>query len=432
MVGKWQRVVALGGVLSSAIALFSAAPALAGPNGTFGGPTPDHIFGSGSDTTSILMLHLDGLYITSEGCNTIANPPTPQPLDFSCQAPDPPGTITSENYEHDVISEYSFLGSGAGIKQLCTQGQAGTAYLDFARSSRAPKASDCTGLHFVAYARDGISVEASDTAVPLSGIHGMNNPDPLCTGLGFCLTQTQIKGIYANCTITNWNQVGGNNQTIIIYTPQANSGTRQTFETFLGISDSTICITTDGQPISQGQVPENQNSGIKSADYPGFIFEFSFGLFHTEVNPTNTTASSQFLLAAVDGIPMTVANIEAGSVPYSRFLFNVFCSTTAATTCGAGTGHIVTQKTVDYVGEEGWICKPGVNENPGWIGNQNIPALDGSMPDAQAPHVLSPHYNTNWVNLIIKKIQSRGFGTFAIGQIGSGDTNTDHCRLTVT
>ncbi len=427
MAGKWRRVIAFGAVLSSAAVVTTAAPVWAGPIGTAGGPTPDKILGSGSDTSQILMLHLDGLYNISEGC-LIAAPNTA--LDFSCKNPDPLGTIVTENYEHDIISEADFIGSSTGIKQLCTQGVAGTAYIDFARSSRGPKSSDCTQLHFVAYARDGISVEASDTAVPQSGINGMSNPDPLCTGLGWCLTQTQVKGIYANCTITDWSAVGGNAGTIIIYTPQGGSGTRSQFETFLGISDSSICITTNGQPISQAQVPENQNTGIVPADIPHFIFPFSFAIYHTEINPTG--APGGFQLASIDGIAVNATTIANGSFPYGRFIYNVFCSSTAMGTCGAGPSHLVTQKTVDYVGEEGWICKPGTNENALWVGNGNVPALDTVNPAAQAPHVTSPHFNQNWSTIIQRKIVSRGFGGISIGVIGGGDINSDHCRLTVS
>jgi ABC-type phosphate transport system substrate-binding protein len=443
MRGNWQRVAALGGILSTVAALVVAAPSLAGPPGTAGGPTPDNIIGSGSDTSQILMLHLDGLYNVSEGCKQDNGVGV---LDLSCLAPDPtsPVTIVSENYEHDIIREADFVGSSVGIKQLCTQGVAGTLYIDFARSSRGPS-GDCTGLHFVAYARDGVSVEASDTAVPLSGIHGMSNGDPLCAGLGWCITQFQLKAIYANCTLDSWNDgtaagvnstnLGGNAAAgpIEIYTPQSGSGTRSAFEKFLGAGvNSSGCIVPDGQPISQAGVPENQNTGIVAADIPHFIFPFSYAIFHTEVNPTNTTASSTFLLAAIDGVAVTAATIANSTFPYGRFIYNVFCSTTAAGTCGAVPGHIVTQKTVDYIGEEGWICKPGTNENALWVGNGNVPALDASQPDAQAPHVTSPHYQANWATLISKKIQSRGFGAIGIGLIGGGDPNSDHCRLTVT
>ncbi|MDX6547699.1 MAG: superfamily domain [Gaiellales bacterium] len=46
----------------------------------------------------------------------------------------------------------------------------------------------------------------------------MHNTSGSCSGsTGFCLTQTQLQGIFVNCTITNWNQVGGANAAIKIY-----------------------------------------------------------------------------------------------------------------------------------------------------------------------------------------------------------------------
>lgn len=434
MTRHWRRLLAIGSAFASAVTLGSATAVVAGAPGTGGGPTAETILGSGSDTTMLLMLHLNGLYTVSEGCDKFNS--TVKPLDFSCIAPDPAGTITSENYEHDQVVQADFVGSSTGVSQVCTQGQAGTAYIDYARSSRGPKAGDCTGLHFVAYARDGISLESHSDGTVASGIFNMNNPDPLCTGLGFCLTQAQVKGIYGSpCSIKNWNQVGGQNQVIQIYTPQGGSGTRSQFETFLGISDSTVCITANGQPASHySMVPENQNTGILPGDINTFIFPFSFAIYLTEINNTGG-----FALAKVDGVTPSAATIGCLTgppactiFPYSRYVYNVFCSTTAATSCGGGAGHIVTQKSVDYVGEEGWICKPGVNENPAWVGNGNVPALDTFQPNAQAPHVASPHYGVNWVNLIQQKIRKLGFAPLAIDVIGGGDLNSDHCRLTTT
>ncbi|HXA41284.1 MAG TPA: substrate-binding domain-containing protein [Candidatus Solibacter sp.] len=426
-----------GAGLVSAISIFgiSATTALAGPNGTGGGPTAEKIIGSGSDTTQIMMMHLDGLYMISEGCAKSTS--SVKPLDFSCISPDPAGTIVSENYEHDQVQEADFLGSSTGIAQLCSQGTAGTANIDYARSSRGKKSSDCTGLHFVAYARDGIAVESFNDGTAASGIFGLNNPDTLCPANTWCLTQTQLKAIYGSCTITNWSQVGGQNQVIQIFTPQSGSGTRSQFETFLGITDSSVCITTDGQPASQANVPENQNTGIENTGFQKtFIFPFSFAIFKTEIN---NTAVPGYLLASIDGVTASPATIgcEAGpptctAFPYSRYVYNVFCSTNTAGTCGAGASHMVTTKTADYVGEEGWICKPGSNENAGWVGNGNVPALDTSNPNAQAPHGASPHFLNNWATIIATKIRSRGFAPLAIATIGSGDLNQDHCRLITT
>lgn len=438
MLDKSRRLLAIGGALGSALALATVATVSAS---TGGGPIAQRVQGSGSDTTQILMMHLDGLYMVSEGCEQLGSP---QPLDFSCEAPDPTGTILSENYEHDQLQEADFLGSSVGITQVCTQGQAGTAAVDFARSSRGTKTSDCKGLHFVAYARDGISLEAYNDGTAASGIDAMNNPDPLCTGLGFCLTQAQIQGVYKNCTITNWSQVGGQNLTMQIYTPQSGSGTRSQFETFVGTSDSSACIVADGQPASHyTNVPENQNTGIAAADKTTAIFPFSYAIFDTEVS-TSITNTPGYNLTKIDGVAPTVSpsggtigcvgGVPPGctAFPYSRYVYNVFCASNAAGTCGdpAGTGHVATQPTINYVGEEGWLCKPGLNEpaGAGWVG-AGSPPVDANQ---SLPHEVSPHYGVNWQILISKKISSRGFAPLPVATIGGGDIDSDHCRLVTT
>jgi ABC-type phosphate transport system substrate-binding protein len=425
MIGKWRRLLALGGSLGAALALVSAVPAQAT---TGGGPTPNSILGSGSDTTQLLMHGLDGLYILSEGCAKFTN--ATHPLDFSCIAPDPAGTILSENYQHDQVHEADFLGSSTGVKQLCTQGQAGTANIDFARSSRGPKQGDCTGLHFVAYARDGISIEANDDGTAGSGINAMNNPDPLCAGLGFCLTQAQIQGVYKNCTITNWSQVGGRNLTMQIYTPQSGSGTRSQFETFVGTTDSSACITKAGQPASHFNVPENQNTGIAAADKTTAIFPFSFAIFSTEINN-----AGGYRLSSIDGVAPTPASIgcligppTCTIFPYSRYVYNVICSSNGAGTCGTAPGRLATEATANYVGEEGWICKPSTTEDPNWLG-AGTPPVGANASNA---HGVSPHFATNWQTLIANKISALGFAPLGLDTIGGGDINSDHCRLSTT
>src|SRR5262245_7214164 len=252
-------------VLASLLAVGAALAALVPGAGQVlasggGGPTASSILGSGSDTTQFMMSDVDKLYLYSPGCAQIPTPSGPTPwLDFSCQSPDPAGTITTENYVHDQVHQAYFLGSSNGISQLCGQGNPGVAHIDYARSSRAPRTGDCAGMNFVAYARDGISVETAN--VSGSGAFGMNNTTGggLCTGKGICLTQQNLKDIFVNCTITNWNQVGGNNVPITIYTAQPGSGTRATFDGFLGGSSDT-CI-----PAAQKAthiIPENNNSGL--------------------------------------------------------------------------------------------------------------------------------------------------------------------------
>src|SRR5262245_60528631 len=76
------------------------------------GEKPSNVQGSGSDTSYFMMNALDGLYNTSAGCNVIKPPtdPNPQALDNSCY-PDTDGTITTENYRHDLVNGFAPLGS---------------------------------------------------------------------------------------------------------------------------------------------------------------------------------------------------------------------------------------------------------------------------------------------------------------------------------
>jgi ABC-type phosphate transport system substrate-binding protein len=353
-----------------------------------GGPVAQSVLGSGSDTTQFMMQGLDGLYMFSPGCQQLAPTGTTQWLDFSCLSPDPAGTVTTENYQHDQVHEAYFLGSSNGVLQMCEQGQSGVAHIDFARSSRAPATGDCSGLHFVAYARDGLSAEAWDKAgTKPSGIHNMNNQSGTCAGsTGYCLTQAQLQGIFITCAITNWSQVGGNNVAISIYTPQAGSGTRKTWDKFLG-GDSSHCIPAPLQATHI--IPENSNTPIK--DTTKAIFPFSFGVWTTQVNGKGGAK-----LAAVDNVAPSATTIGDGSFPYGRFLYNVFLPGTSS------------QAAVNYVGEEGWICKPS------------------------ASHATNPVTGNNYRTDISNTITANGFVPEPNGVIGGGDPNSDFCRLFVS
>src|SRR5215472_17578675 len=217
------------------------------------GPISSNILGSGSDTTWFMMSNLDVLYNLSPGCNQIGTSQASaetQVYNFQCYQPDPAGTITTENYAHDQVHEANFLGSSNGIFQLDHQTTPGVSHIDFARSSRGPRGSDLTGLHFVAYALDAIIWEAWDRGSSASGINGMNNTSAGCNGSSFhyCLTPVQLYHIYGDCTITNWNQVGGNNVAMTKYTPQPGSGTRSTFEAFLAAAGGVASVNSANCP----------------------------------------------------------------------------------------------------------------------------------------------------------------------------------------
>lgn len=357
------------------------------------------VLGSGSDTTQFMMNSLDSLYRFTPGCQQVAASGQTQPLDFSCILPDPPNTITTENYAHDQVTEASFLGSSNGINQLCEQGQAGVALISFARSSRAPRIGDCTGMNFVAYAKDAIPFEVFPmvNGNPNPIFTGFNNPDPLCAGKGICLTQAQLQGIFVNCSITNWNQVGSTQNAPItshIYAAQSGSGTRSTFDGFVG-GNSQTCITNTADHV----INENQNQTIfANGDEANAIFYFSFGVYQLNVVP-NPDGSQ---LGGIDGVDPTTGTIGDGSFPYTRFLYNVYCRS-----CSSGINATVPTK--KYVGEkDGWICK------------------------TPAKHANDPLTGVNYATEINGTISGNGFVNIPDGPIGGGVSGISGCRLFTT
>ena len=106
---------------------------------------------------------------------------------------------------------YDPTGSGAGI----TGASEGT--LDIGLSSRALK-EDETGLVGTTFALDGIAII-------------VNNENTVTD-----LSLEQIKGL-ADGTITNWSEVGGPDAPVVLIGREAGSGTRDGFESIVGVED---------------------------------------------------------------------------------------------------------------------------------------------------------------------------------------------------
>src|SRR5262249_50211857 len=211
--------------------------------------------GSGSDTSQNVMMRLDAAYNFAPGCDNLHS--TKPNLDSHCNFKQPRGLV---NPWHDTIAERYAIGSSNGINQLCGQGQGGISSVDFARSSRVPKSSDCHGLHFVEFAQDAVSWEA------FPGVTGSGST-ALFAGSRSLLV-SDLTNIVENCSTTNWNQVGGGAGAITIYVPQAGSGTLGTFAAAVGTSSSDNleeCIPSGdpdaGNPGSH-KILENENASI--------------------------------------------------------------------------------------------------------------------------------------------------------------------------
>jgi hypothetical protein len=340
---------------------------------------------------------LDVLYNGTPGCEIIATPPNPQLFDYKCLA-DNAGTVKTENYYHDEAYSSYPLGGGSGIKQLCQQNVSGVRHADYARQTKAPTASDCTGLNYVAIGRDGLDWEA------FPGLGGaaasMNNHAGACgSSGGYCLTVQQVKDIFVNCTITNWNQLGGPDLAIAVYTAIPGAGTRTAWDAFLG-GDSSSCIPAADKATHQ--IVETFNPDIvANGDAKRAISLASYGTWTGRVKPYPDGSR----LGAVDSVFPNKTSLVDGSFPFGRYIYDVYCrrpSDPGTNLCAAGSSS---DATVRFVGETGWICKP------------------------TAQHSIEPFSKLNYRGLIAQTITKAGFIPLPSGTIGGGAVGKDFCRL---
>ncbi len=129
----------------------------------------------------------------------------------------------------EVTVEVQGNGSSAGIKAVAD----GTADVGMA-SRELSSQEEGLGLKETVIAHDGIAIVVN----PANGVSD--------------LTMQQAKDIYEG-KITNWSQVGGNDQDIIVVTREAGSGTRSAFEEIVDLQDADKASTiTDMALVSEG------------------------------------------------------------------------------------------------------------------------------------------------------------------------------------
>jgi ABC-type phosphate transport system substrate-binding protein len=304
-----------------------------------------------------------------------------QPLDYSCLA-DTSDTKHTENYEHDVVSEHYPLGASNGIAQLC----ANLGNVSFARNTRAPKSTDCTGLHFVSFARDGLAWECFGTC------HNVTN-----------LTKVQLQGIYGDCSITNWSQVGGSTGAIRVYGVVPGSGVKSNWNGYLGISDDTHCAPADGKHV----IHQNENQEIlANGDQANAIFYFSIASWNTNVKPHPDGSK----LGNLESVAPTPGNIANGTYALGYNQGFVYCkSSTGTSPCPKPADG----PTINYVGETtGWVCKAGA------AGNHT------------GAHNLDPITKVNYRVEIQSTLLSYGLVPIGYGPTGGSASGSSFCRET--
>ena len=174
----------------------------------------------------------------------------------------------------DVTVTAEFVGSGAGIEAVTN----GTA--DIGNSSRSLKDEEkAAGVVETVVAIDGIAV-CVDPANEVAD-----------------LTKEQLTNIY-NGTITNWKEVGGADEPIIVIGREAGSGTRGAFEELVDLKDA--CKYAN-ELDSTGAVI------AKVASTPGAIGYASLDALDDSVKALS-----------LEGVEATAENIKAGNYFLSR------------------------------------------------------------------------------------------------------------------
>jgi len=457
-----QRALASGGVLAGAVvvSLGLSVPAYASP-----APSQNTLMiGSGSSTTYFMMQTLDTLFNNSPGCQNFDPTGQNQHLDFTClndpTALNPASTTSSvDNPYNDISVQESALGSSTGILQLENQGSLGASYkckngdpcptsqVDYARSSRALKSSDQTGLNFVGYAKDGVdwvhfaALPPSHTVGKGKKKHKVETPTPSASVTN--LTDAQIAGIW-NGTINNWYQITNNpkdNAPICVYTAQDGSGTLATWDGYTGVTTENVIGTltpntsavanapknSSGQPepfVNAGcldgtsasqygathQIFENetrqliangaaQTGSAKYADTADSIYFYSVGRYFNQcvsVSAICDPAGFKLLKGEIDGVTADQTTIIATDQPgYSgpvfpvlRYLYNVYSNGSNSNLAPANPA------VVNYVSEIGFLCKP-----------QTYTPAGGGTPVS----LLDPNTGVPYETEIADTIQSYGF-----------------------
>jgi phosphate transport system substrate-binding protein len=178
-----------------------------------------------------------------------------------------------EKYPNVTVST-EFIGSSAGVEAVL----AGT--VNIGNASRSLKDSEK-------------SAGAFENIVAIDGIAVILDKSNTVTSL----TKEQLVKIYTG-EITNWSDIGGSNQPIVVVGRESGSGTRGAFEELLDIED--ICKYSN---------EINSTGGVfaKVASIPGAIGYVSLDVIDETV-----------IAANIDGIEPTEANIKEGSYLLSR------------------------------------------------------------------------------------------------------------------
>ncbi|MDD3857104.1 MAG: phosphate ABC transporter substrate-binding protein [Methanoculleus sp.] len=239
------------------------------------------------DMTAVAVVGIFAVVLMAAGCLGSDQAATPERIAVTGSTTVLPiAEQAKEAFEaQDASAEIMVSGGGSSVGVKA----AGEGTVDIGMSSRDLKSTETTSYP------DLVKHHIADDAILLI-VNSQNNVESL--------TLDEVRGIY-NGTYTNWNQVGGSNQQIVVIGRDSASGTREFFSEFV----------MDGEDFIRTQEEFNSNGGIqqKVSQTPG---AFGYvGLGYTQgVKP---------LALDVDGtdVEPTLQNITDGTYPISRPLY---------------------------------------------------------------------------------------------------------------
>ena len=177
-----------------------------------------------------------------------------------------------------LAMQESFMNANPGVDVTAGITGASEGTLDIGLSSRALK-EDETGLVGTTFALDGIAII-------------VNNENTVTD-----LSLDQIKGL-ADGTITNWSEVGGPDAPVVLIGREAGSGTRDGFESIVGVED--VCVY-DQELTSTGAVIAAVAANPNAFGYASL-----------------SAVDEKVKAVTVDGVEATEATVQDGSYQIQR------------------------------------------------------------------------------------------------------------------
>ena len=135
------------------------------------------------------------------------------------------------------------------------------------------------------------------------------------------LSSEQLRAIYSG-EITDWNQVGGNDKTILAYQRPENSGSQTMMEYFMGNTLLKAPLRIEYKDTMRGVINEvaaydNGNDSI------GYSFRYFASIMAGDIDEASDDESGGVKFLAVDGVYPDEETIRSGEYPLSTELYAI-------------------------------------------------------------------------------------------------------------